>query len=102
MSLSFNTNKANNSWKRQKKWKGPQTKPHVDRAVFDVLHAIVGRKATEVASHTYVRAQTIRNWRTHKVRHPQHHTLNAVAEVAGLEFRLVNKRTGKVLPKEGK
>lgn len=82
-------------YKQNKKlpvWKRP-AKPERDRTVFEVLHAIRDMKPTEVNQKTYVSAQTIRNWRNMKVRWPQHHTLSAVAAVAGLEFRLVPKGT---------
>jgi len=67
-------------------------RPDRDRMVFEVLHAIKGKSATEVARDTYVSPQTIRNWRKSGgsgTRYPQHHTLAAVARTVGLEFKLV-------------
>lgn len=68
-------------------------RPERDRAIFEVLHAIRGRKASEVASKTYVAASTIAKWRKRiedgGTRYPQHHTLAAVAAVAGLKWALV-------------
>lgn len=68
-------------------------RPDRDRTIFAVLHAIQGRKASEVASKTYVSASTIAKWRRRVedggTRYPQHHTLEAVARVAGLKFALV-------------
>lgn len=64
-------------------------RPERDRAIFEVLRAIRDRKSSEVAGKTYVAASTIANWRSGRTRYPQHHTLAAVAKVAGLEYRLV-------------
>lgn len=67
-------------------------RPEYDRAVFEVLHAIRGRSAREIASQTYVSAGTISKWRRGPkyggTRYPQHHTLSAVAKVAGLRWVL--------------
>lgn len=72
-------------------------RPDRDQDIFKVLRAIRGLKPTDVASKTYVSAQTIRNWRKPVAqggtRYPQHHTLRAVAAVAGLEFKLVEKES---------
>ncbi len=69
-------------------------RPEYDRAVFEVLHAIRGRSAREVAAQTYVSAATISKWRRGPkyggTRYPQHHTLCAVAKVAGLRWVLVD------------
>lgn len=77
------------------KSKSKVRRPEYDRTVFEVLHAIAGRKASEVASKTYVSASTIAKWRKGPkyggTRYPQHHTLAAVAKVAGLRFSLVDK-----------
>jgi transcriptional regulator with XRE-family HTH domain len=64
-------------------------RPDRDREVFRVLQAIKGRKSSEVAKNTYVRASTIQAWRTGKTKYPQHHTLAAVARTAGLKYALV-------------
>lgn len=77
---------------KKRKWKHPE-KPAYDAIVFDVLHAIKGRKASEIAAQTWVSQSTIAKWRLGYehggTRWPQHATLAAVAAVAGLEFRLV-------------
>lgn len=77
------------------KSKSRMRRPEYDRTVFAVLHAIAGRTASEIASHTYVSASTIAKWRRGPkfggTRYPQHHTLAAVAKVAGLRFSLVDK-----------
>lgn len=67
-------------------------RPERDRTIFEVLHAIKGMTAAEVARDTYVSASTIRNWRKANgtgTRYPQHHTLAAVARTQGLAFKLV-------------
>lgn len=67
-------------------------RPERDRTVFEVLHAIKGKTAAEVARETYVSASTIRNWRRPNetgTRYPQHCTLAAVARTQGLVFKLV-------------
>lgn len=77
----------------QRKRRNIPHRPERDRMVFEVLHAIQGRKASEVASKTYVAASTIAKWRKRiedgGTRYPQCHTLAAVAAVAGLKFALV-------------
>lgn len=77
----------------QRKRRNIPHRPERDRMVFEVLHAIQGRKASEVASKTYVAASTIAKWRKRVedggTRYPQCHTLAAVAAVAGLKFALV-------------
>lgn len=64
-------------------------RPERDRAIFEVLRAIKDMKTGQIARRTYVAASTINNWRNNKTKYPQHHTLAAVARVAGLEYRLV-------------
>lgn len=75
-----------------RKWTRP-AKPDHDAATFDVLHALRGRTAAEIAARTWVSASTIRKWRRGYerggARYPQHATLAAVAAVAGLRFALV-------------
>lgn len=79
----------------KKKWRRV-VRPEYDHMVFDVLHALEGRKATEIANATWVSPSTIRKWRKGPVlggtRYPQHMTLAAVAAVAGLKFVLVPER----------
>lgn len=83
-----------------KKYSRP-IRPEYDRAVFEVLHAIAGRSALSVPKLTYVSASTIAKWRRGPkfggTRYPQHHTLAAVAKVAGLRWKLVEDK-----PKTGK
>jgi|UppTromiDAQCA005_1034438.scaffolds.fasta_scaffold01648_1 DNA-binding phage protein len=72
--------------------KSAPIRPERDRDIFRVLHAIKGMSAVDIAKKTYVSQQTIRNWRKTPAaggtRYPQHHTLAAVANVAGLRFTL--------------
>lgn len=75
------------------KMKAP-SRPDRDRMVFEVLRAIKGKSAAEVARKTYVSPQTIRNWRkVNGTRYPQAHTMAAVARVVGLELRLVRSNS---------
>ena len=71
-------------------------RPEYDRAVFEVLHAIRGRSALSISKLCYVSPGTISKWRRgHKyggTRYPQHHTLAAVAKVAGLKWILVDDK----------
>lgn len=68
-------------------------RPTRDQEIFAVLRAIRGMSPKDVSQKTYVSASTIRNWRRPVnqggTRYPQHHTLAAVAKIAGLEFKLV-------------
>lgn len=68
-------------------------RPEYTRATFEVLHAIRDMTPGEVASKCYVSASTIykwrRGWQNGGTKYPQHHTLLAVARVAGLTFKLV-------------
>lgn len=69
------------------------TCPEYTRATFEVLHAIRDMTPAEVASKCYVSASTIykwrKGWKNGGTKYPQHHTLMAVARVAGLKFKLV-------------
>ena len=68
-------------------------RPEYTRATFEVLHAIRDMSPGEIAGKCYVSASTIYKWRkgwnNGGTRYPQHHTLLAVARVAGLTFKLV-------------
>lgn len=64
-------------------------RPEQDIAIFQVLRAIRGIPAKDVAAKTFVSAGTISRWRQAKTKYPHHLTLAAVARVAGLEFKLV-------------
>lgn len=81
-------------------------RPEYDKAVFVVLHAVKGVSATNLASQTYVSASTIAKWRRGPkfggTRYPQHHTLAAVAAIAGLKWALVSDvRKSREKPNEG-
>ena len=81
-------------------------RPEYDKAVFMVLHAVKGVSATKLASQTYVSASTIAKWRRGPkfggTRYPQHHTLAAVAALAGLKWTLVSDvRRPREKPTEG-
>lgn len=71
-------------------------RPEYDRAVFEVLHVIRGRSANSISKLTYVSPGTISKWRRGPkfggTRYPQHHTLAAVAKVAGLKWVLVEDK----------
>jgi transposase len=72
--------------------KSSTVRPDRDRDIHKVLQAIKGLSAKAVSEKTYVSQQTIRNWRKTPAaggtRYPQHHTLAAVARVAGMKFTL--------------
>ena len=69
-------------------------RPEYDRAVFEVLHAIRGRSALSISKLCYVSPGTISKWRRGPkfggTRYPMHHTLSAVAKVAGLKWVLID------------
>ncbi len=80
--------------KQRRKWRR-KNKPKMDQLVFDVLHHIANQPATVVASKTWVSPGTISKWRrgyeNGGTRYPQAITLQAVAEVAGFELKLVKR-----------
>jgi len=79
-----------------KRFNGPSLhRPERDLAIHEVLRAIAGLPAAQISRRTYVHASTINKWRSARTRYPQHHTLNAVAKTAGLEFRLIRIGVGK-------
>lgn len=72
--------------------KKPSRRPHKperDRAIHEVLVAIKGIPATQIAAKTWVSHSTISRWRNGQTRYPSHTTLEAVARTVGLEFKLV-------------
>lgn len=73
-------------------------RPERDRAVFELLRAIKGLSAREVAEKASygkgcgtVTKATIYNWRKAKngTRYPRHLTMVAVARAVGLEYKLL-------------
>jgi hypothetical protein len=77
-------------------------RPDRDRAIFELLRAIKGRTAKEIAEKASygkgcgnVTQATIYNWRKAKnaTRYPRHLTMVAVARAVGLEYKLL--RTNK-------
>ena len=79
-----------NDYRRMAKWRKPP-KPGRDETVFDLLHACRDMTPQEIADRTHLCAATIRNWRTHTTRNPQHASMVAVAAAVGMEYRLVRK-----------
>lgn len=84
-----------------KKSKQPH-RPERDMAIHQVLRAIRGIPAKDVAAKTFVSAGTITRWRQARTRYPHHLTLAAVARVAGLEFKLVPIDDKHVRPRKEK
>lgn len=71
-------------------------RPNRDPALADILKAIDGMTAKEVAERGgYIGASTVSNWRAGKVRCPLHYTLTAAAKATGMEYRLEKIRSGR-------
>lgn len=69
-------------------------RPEYDRAVFEVLHAIRDRSSVDVAREAGISDQTVRKLRWGPkyggTRRPTHMTLDRLARVAGLAYKLVD------------